>query len=243
MRIGGIKAVVFDYGNTLIEFSARQTAACDARLSEALTEMFGPHDPAALRRIREADRRAPYEGDPPEYRENDLASITRRAVELLYGRPTSVAELQRLLRIRFDIFVETVAADPETAPILERLAPRFRLALLSNYPDAPAIRESLHRTALDRFLHPVIVSADLGRVKPHPLPFARMQEALGLPPDAILYVGDNWLADVQGARLAGWRSVWVTRWTPPEVMPARPGDLPPDASIPVLRELPALLGA
>lgn len=243
MRTDRIKAVVFDYGNTLIEFSARQAGACDARLSEALTEMFGPHDPASLRRIREADRRAPYMGDPPEYRENDMAAITRHAVETLYARPPSSAELLRLLRVRFDAFVDTVAADPESVPVLERLAPRFRLALLSNYPDAPAIRESLHRTGLDRFLDPVIVSADLGRVKPHPLPFARMQEALGLPPHAILYVGDNWLADVQGARRAGWRSVWVTRWTPPEVMPTRPDDLPPDASIPALRDLPALLDA
>lgn len=242
MRIDGIEAVVFDYGNTLIEFSARQTAACDARLSEALTRMFGPHDPATLRRIRDADRRAPYAGDPPEYRENDMVAITRRAVELLYDRTPSPAELRWLLRVRFDAFVEVVAADPESVPVLKRLASRFRMALLSNYPDAPAIRESLHRTALDRFLDPVIVSADLGRVKPHPLPFARMRKSLGLPPDAILYVGDNWLADVQGARRAGWRSVWVTRWTPPEIMPPRPGDLPPTASIPALRDLPALLG-
>ncbi len=241
MQIGGIKAVVFDYGNTLIEFSVRQALACDARLSDALSGMFGPHDATVLRRIREADRIAPYAGDPPEYRENDMAVITRRAVVQLYGRPPSSAELQRLLRARFDAFVEVVAADPETVPVLERLAPHFRLALLSNYPDAAAIRESLHRTALDRFLDPVIVSADLGRVKPHPLPFARMQETLGLPPDAILYVGDNWLADVQGARRAGWRSVWVTRWTPSEVMPTRPDDLQPDASIPSLRELSALL--
>ncbi len=241
MRIDGIKAVVFDYGNTLIEFSARQTHACDDRLAATLTAMFGPHDPHALRRIRRADRNAPYAGDPPEYRENDLGAITRSAVETLYGRIPTGDELQAILRTRFDAFVEIVTADPETPPVLEQLAPRFRLALLSNYPDAPAIRESLRRTGLARHLDPVLVSADIGRVKPHPLPFRLMQEALALPPGAILYVGDNWLADVQGSRRAGWRSVWVTRWSPPEEMPRAVGDLQPDAVIPALRDLPPLL--
>lgn len=238
----GIKAVVFDYGNTLIEFSARQAHACDDRLAATLTALFGPHDAAELRRIRRADRNAPYAGDPPEYRENDLSAITRAAVEALYGRPPDDAQLAHILQARFEAFVEVVTTDPDTVPVLERLAPRFRLALLSNYPDAPAIRESLRRTGLAPFLDPVIVSADLGRVKPHPLPFARMQVALRLPPDAILYVGDNWLADVQGARRAGWRSAWVTRWAPPEDMPRRPGDLQPDATIPSLASLPSLLG-
>ena len=161
----------------------------------------------------------------------------------LYGRAPTGAELQTLLRTRFDAFVEVVAADPDTVPVLERLAPRVRLALLSNYPDAPAIRESLRRTGLAPFLDPVLISADLGRVKPHPLPFRLMREALALPPEQILYVGDNWLADVQGARRAGWHSVWVTRWAPPEEMPRTAGDLQPDAVIPALRDLPALLGA
>ena len=242
MRIDGIQAVVFDYGNTLIEFSARQAHACDARLAATLTTLFGPHDPAALRRIRSADRSAPYAGDPPEYRENDLPAITRAAVETLHGRAPTDAELQTLLQTRFDAFVEVVTADPDTVPVLERLAPRCRLALLSNYPDAPAIRESLRRTGLARFLDPVLVSADIGRVKPHPLPFRLMQDALGLPPEQILYVGDNWLADVQGSRRAGWRSVWVTRWAPPEEMPRSAGDLQPDAVIPALRDLPPILG-
>jgi putative hydrolase of the HAD superfamily len=242
MRIEGIKAVVFDYGNTLIEFSARQAHACDDRLADSLTALFGPHDPHALRRIRRADRNAPYAGDPPEYLENDLPAITRATVNALYGRDPSDAELQTLLQTRFDAFVEVVTADPDTLPVLDRLAPRFRLALLSNYPDAPAIRESLRRTGLARFLDPVLVSADIGRVKPHPLPFRLMQEALALPPDAILYVGDNWLADVQGSRRAGWRSAWVTRWAPPEDMPRSAADLQPDATIPALRELPPILG-
>lgn len=242
MRIDGIEAVVFDYGNTLIEFSARQAHACDARLAAALTSLFGPHDADTLRRLRGADRSAPYAGDPPEYRENDLPAITRAAVRTLYGREAAADELQSLLRTRFDAFVDVVTAAPDTVPVLERLAPRFRLALLSNYPDAPAIRESLRKTGLSRFLDPVIVSADIGRVKPHPLPFRLMREALGRAPEAILYVGDNWLADVQGARRAGWRSVWVTRWSPPEEVPRRDGDLQPDAIIPALRDLPPLLG-
>ena len=242
MHIDGIRAVVFDYGNTLIEFSARQAAACDADLGTAMERLYGACDRALLRRIREADRWAPYAGDPPAYRENDLPAITRQAVERLYGRAPSPAELEDLLRVRFDAFLRATEAPPETREVLGRLASRYRLALLSNYPDSRAIRESLRRTRLAEFLDPVLISADLGRVKPHPFLFTKMEEALGLPPTAIVYVGDNWLADVQGARRAGWRSVWVTRWNPPENPPRHAGDLDPHATIGSLAELPGLLG-
>ncbi len=235
------KAIVFDYGNTIVPFAEPQIHACDRALADALERLFGPMDFAELHRIRNEDRLAPYAGDPPRLRENDLPSITARAVRRLYGRDATRAELDELLRVRYDAFLAAVEAPPHAAPLLRRLAARFRLALLSNYPDGGAIRASLKRTGLAGFFECVVVSADIGRVKPHPEPFALLLRRMRLTPGEALFVGDNWFADVQGARRAGMRVVWTTQWDAPERMPRQPGDLEPDAVIGHLEELEGLL--
>ena len=239
---GRIKAVAFDYGNTLIEFGPSQARACDDALADALDALYGPTDRDALRRERHADRLAPYSGDPPAWRENDLPAITARVVRALHGRVPTAAELKRLLRVRFEAFVAAVTAPDYLPGLLARLADGRRLAILSNYPDGDAIRASLRATGLDRWFEVVVVSGDLGFVKPHPLPFTRLLDGLAQPAEEVLYVGDNWLADVQGARRAGCPVVWTRQWTPIENLPPRADDRPPQATIGHLNELAGLLG-
>ena len=56
----------------------------------------------------------------------------------------------------------------------------------------------------------VVVSQRVGTIKPHPAIFAAARAALGDPdPAAILHVGDDWAADVVGAKRAGWRAAWL----------------------------------
>jgi len=64
----------------------------------------------------------------------------------------------------------------------------------------------------------VVVSQRVGTIKPHPAIFAAARAALGDPePGEILHVGDDWAADVVGAKRAGWRAAFVL---------SRPGDSP-----------------
>ncbi len=235
-----IKAIVFDYGNTLVEFGPDQVSACDAALAATLAEHFGPPDPDRLKAIRNRNRMAPYHGDPPEYRENNLPQISLDLVRELYGVEPPRPALNAILRTRFQAFVDAVAAPDYLPDLLETLHQRYRLGLLSNYPDGHAIRASLQKTGLDRYLETVVVSGDVGHVKPHPLPFRVLLSEMMLTPDEVLFVGDNWLADVQGARRAGLTVVHLRQWTPAETFHPQSGDLLPDAEITHLSELPDL---
>ncbi len=58
---------------------------------------------------------------------------------------------------------------------------------------------------------PVFTAEDLGVAKPRPEAFARVCTALGLPPEQVLYVGDNHVVDVLGARAAGLQAVHLDR--------------------------------
>jgi HAD superfamily hydrolase (TIGR01549 family) len=236
-----LKAVIFDYGNTLVEFGRMQIMFCDTALAGALEKHFGKPDLAKLHEIRNRDRLAPYAGDPPEYRENNLVEISVRLVRELYGTEPTPEALADILHARFETFVRVVQA-PDYAPeLLKKLRRRYKLGILSNYPDGEAIRESLTRIGLAPFFDAVVVSGDLGLVKPHPVPFITVLVALGVKAGHAVVVGDNWLADVQGAKRAGLRVIQSLQWQSPEDMPRRPGDAQPDATLNHLTELGELL--
>ncbi len=237
-----VKALVFDYGNTLIAFGREQVDQFDALLLKAVTAEFGPPDPAQYKARRDADRMFPYQGDPPSYRENDVREMTAGLIREVYGGEPSGEALDRLIAVRQEAFVRVVSVEPETLSFLERLGKKYRLALLSNYPDGDAIRASLEDTGIAPFLEHALVSGDLGLCKPHPDVFRTVLDALSLPPEAVFFVGDNWLADVQGARRAGMQVAHFRRWIPPEHFPEQPGDFAPHVSVATLEELLTLLG-
>lgn len=242
LNVDGVKALVFDYGNTLIAFGRQQIDTFDTALRGALEREFGPLDAVAYNARRNADRMAPFTGDPPAFRESDVLEMTAGMVREVYGVTPDPAALDRLLRVRRAAFVAVVRAEDHVFSVLDRLGARFRLGILSNYPDGAAIRESLDNTGLARFFDRVEVSGDIGWCKPHPAAFAAVLDGMGLHPVETLFIGDNWLADVQGARRVGMRVVHFRRWSPPEHFEPQAGDFTPDAEIMHLEELPDLLG-
>lgn len=236
-----IKAVIFDYGNTLVEFSPTQVSICDAALAAVLEKHFGPMDRERFRAMRHGNRLAPYAGDPPAYRENNLLDISTNLVRDLYGAEPSPEQLADILRNRFDTFVRIVQAPDGVREVLGRLRKKYRLGLLSNYPDGNAIRASLEATGLARFFHAVVVSADVGYVKPHPLPYETLLKQLRVKPANALLVGDNWVGDIQGGKRAGLQVCLTRQWESYEKFERRAGDEEPDAVIDRLQDLEKLL--
>ncbi len=235
------RAVIFDYGNTVIPFGLPEIRRIDDVLGAALVERWGPFDRKRLDAIRHRQRMAPYGGTPPRWIENDIREVCAELVRGLYAVEPTPEDVGMLVRTRRAAFIEGAQAPEGVGPLLLRLRRRFRVGLLSNYPDGAAIRDSLAANGLAACFDAVVVSADLGLVKPHPAPFARILEELEVAPDAALFVGDNWLADVQGAKRSGLRAAWMTRWESPETMPHAPGDQAPDLRIDSLEQLEQLL--
>ena len=236
-----LQALIFDYGNTVIPFGLPEIRRIDDALGAALVGRWGPFSRERLDAIRHRQRMAPYSGDPPRWIENDIREVCAELVRGLYEAEPTADDIRYLVRTRFEAFVEVVRAPAGVVGLLQRLRRRYRLGLLSNYPDGSAIRASLQATGLAPCFDAVVVSADLGLVKPHPEPFARILAELGVAADAALFVGDNWLADVQGAKRSGLRAAWMTRWESPESMPRHPGDHAPDLRVDSLEQLEQIL--
>ena len=56
----------------------------------------------------------------------------------------------------------------------------------------------------------IIISEEIGVMKPHPKIFDHATELVGLDRSDILYVGDSVSSDVKGGKAAGWKVAWYT---------------------------------
>jgi putative hydrolase of the HAD superfamily len=77
----------------------------------------------------------------------------------------------------------------------------LRLAVLSNR--SLPFDEYLKSIGLDGHFETAVAAGDLAAWKPDPYIFFHTLEKMSLAPDQVVYVGDNYFADVIGAQRAG----------------------------------------
>jgi len=126
-------------------------------------------------------------------------------------------------------------AYPDAYEAIERLAAHgFRIGLLSN-ADEDFVQSAVSHNRL-RFS--VIQSSEsLHIYKPNRAAFTALCDRLGVPPEAVLYVGDSGPTDIGGAAHAGLRSAWIKR----ETVPYPLTDGVPDLEVMTLTEIADLL--
>ena len=106
---------------------------------------------------------------------------------------------------------------PDVLPALDRLAARYRLFTASNGND------DLGRIGIAHFFERTVAARHVGALKPDPAIFHKVIEGTDLQAHEVVYVGDDPLLDVEGARGAGMQAIWIDRqggeW-PPQIAPA-----------------------
>jgi HAD superfamily hydrolase (TIGR01549 family) len=232
--------LLFDYGNTLIAFGPAQQEAQLAAMRAVLDDAGVRHDPGHLDRMRKEQVLRPYQNNGVE---NDFREVCHE-VAAAFAPPALARELTgAIMRARQQAFRDSVRVEPEIPELLTRLRRRHRLGLLSNYPCEFSITESLRDLGLHAFFDAIVVSGAVGFAKPHPRSYQTLLKSMDARPADCLYVGDNWLADVQGAKRQGMRAAWVREHVPYEVFEPREGDTPADLILDRLTDLEAALDA
>ncbi len=116
----------------------------------------------------------------------------------------------RYRQICYDLVAEMVVPVPGAVECIRALvADGIPVAILTNGWSELQERKIEH--ALGVFPGPVLVSDLLGAYKPSAEAFRQLEEALGVTPAELWYVGDNPIADIAGARAYGLRAVWLNR--------------------------------
>jgi HAD superfamily hydrolase (TIGR01549 family) len=118
--------------------------------------------------------------------------------------------IEQAVEAYFEPFIASCQLIPGTGEMLEALAGRFQLALLSNFTHPPAVDQILARLQIQHFFEATLVSGRLGIRKPHPDVFTTLASCLGLATGDVLFVGDELQTDIVGASKVGMRTVWMT---------------------------------
>ena len=118
----------------------------------------------------------------------------------------------------------------DVVPMLDALAPRFKLGLLSNGNNYPEY------FGLDGRFDFAVYAQDIGIEKPDPETFQIAVQRAGCGMDQLLHVGDSLETDVEGAQAVGVRAVWLNRNGA-----FNDTGIEPDYQIASLTDLPALL--
>jgi putative hydrolase of the HAD superfamily len=147
-------------------------------------------------------RRAPIDGP----RENDDKDWWRQLVDFVLNEVApSLNELDRdnFFEIAYEHFAEAGVWElyPEVIEVLEKLEPRFPLAVVSNFDGR--LRMILEQLGVSKFFKNVFLSSELGADKPDPEIFRRALNLIHLPPNEVLHAGDDPERDWQAASAAG----------------------------------------
>ncbi len=232
-----IRAVGFDLDDTLCVY---MPIAVQARL-QILQTHLAPRTQLPLDALDQHYRRA--------FRTvlEELHSPRWYPLYLQEGRATRTETFRRLLQslqIDDERLADQMSAEyaalresllrlhDDALTTLHALRERYPIFVITNGP-AYEQRRELQTLGIEALFDIVAIEGEVGVGKPHKPIFEFVRGQLNLPAEQILFVGNSWEHDVQGALNAGWQAVWLNRdgATHPQ----------PDSPVPVLTNLHRLV--
>ncbi len=131
-------------------------------------------------------------------------------------------------------FMDYVRIDDNAKKTLETLHGKYKLGIISNFAIPECVDKLLKKHGLDKLFDVVIVSATVNKRKPSPEIFEKALANLDVTAENAVFVGDTVDADVEGAKSAGMKSIYIERRPQKE-------SICPDQTIKSLGELLAAL--
>jgi len=195
------KAILFDLDGTLIDFDACEVCALKDAFRGAGHDVDGE---ASWARIWAAYapigasywRQQAREG----WSRDEVIERTMRDTLVALGEDKRAAPA--IAGAYWEGFCRTATLNPGAREILQRLAPHFKLGLVTN-GESGAQRSRLQATGLGQYLECVVISDEAGYAKPAREVFDLALSKLGVSARETLYVGDSVEHDYNGALNAG----------------------------------------
>lgn len=92
---------------------------------------------------------------------------------------------------------------------LDRIVHRFPIGILTNgFSDTQ--KKKVSDFGLERYARHIVITEEIGKLKPHPEVFEYATGLTNLSPGEILYVGDSYTSDIAGGTRYGWKTAWFT---------------------------------
>jgi HAD superfamily hydrolase (TIGR01509 family) len=201
-----IRAVLFDLGDTLVSYYQPQDFLPILRRSLDACLQALDQDPLST----DARTDLLHQALDLNQERADLAVWPlEERLQMLFGRYASLDAglTERLVQMFLEPVLATAQVNHDALPVLLGLRRRgIKTGIVSNTPwGSPGRiwRSELARHQLLTAVDAVVFCQDVGWRKPHPTPFRRALEMIGVAPMDAAFVGDNPVWDVDGAESAG----------------------------------------
>ena len=123
----------------------------------------------------------------------------------------TVEEATRMFREKYQSSRQIV---PGTIALLEALRPHVKIGIVTNNILVEQ-QEKLRYLGLEAHIDALVVSEEVGIVKPEAGIFRVALERLQCSAEETVMIGDAWQNDIIGARAAGIRAIWLNRYGVP----------------------------
>jgi putative hydrolase of the HAD superfamily len=200
-----IQAVVFDFGQTLVDSADGFRTAEKEMQAKAFAALGLTTWEDFLDSYREI--RTCFHARSDFSRRRILEAVFRR-----HGREVDYELLERWETEYWERIKTMTRVFPEVEAVLTALRGKYRLALITNAQGQK--QDGKHRLVnypeLERFFEVIIVAGEGGiPAKPDQAPFLLCLKILKIDPHEALYVGDDWRIDICGSQAVGMHPVWL----------------------------------
>lgn len=197
-----IKAVLFDFDGTLVDFVASDIRAlkelhkqfklpvsCDEFINTSIEKIMDFHHLVEQKQIDETRM--------IEYR----LYQTFKALDLKW-KSEAVDQFR-------SAWYGASLPFPGVHSLLSVLSSETRLALVTNAYKGPEQPTRIKASGLLPYFEHVVIAGDIGCYKPDPGIFNHTVDLLGVKPEETLFVGDSLCHDIRGAKAVGMTTVWI----------------------------------
>ena len=232
-----VEAVLFDYGRTLVTFDYPTDDLLEVlrRFRPRIEEALGGKAPEAEAILKDVLMPLEEHIESPGEDEVEYIEVYRDTWRRA-GLPLPDDLLDEILDEEQQCWDRAVRVDSDAPRVLSWLRSHgIKRALCSNAPFPPEMMlRQVRSNGIAEMMEAVLFSSQHGRRKPAPELYRAALEAVGVPADRALFVGDRVREDYEGPRAVGMRAVICT---------AHAAETPPDGvpTIASLSELPGLL--
>jgi HAD superfamily hydrolase (TIGR01549 family) len=226
-----IEAIVFDFGQTLVDSADGFRAAEKEAQIKIFSDLAVSSWEAFLSDYREIRKES-----------HERSIFSRKTIWLKaythYGKKPDL----NLIEKWEDDYWEKVKTEtkpfPETEQVLKTLSSLYRLVMITNTQGQKISRK--HRIneypEIERFFELIIVAGESGvPPKPDPASFLLCLNRLGIERSEAVYVGDDWRIDICGAMNVGIQPIWIQHESVRRSWPAV------ETTVPIINTLVPLL--
>ncbi len=207
-----IKAVYFDLDDTLCAYWSASKKGLFQAVSEANLQVTTEEFVEAWRNVfksfaKEIKTDAWYE----RYLESGEPSRTehiRRTLDAL--DIPSESNASKISKRYAELRDNHLVLFPDALPTLNALKSRYKLGLITNGP-ADVQRQEVKTLRIEEYFDQILIEGEFKTGKPHQVIFQAATSKWNFKPKDMLFVGNAFEHDVQGAKNAGWNAIWINR--------------------------------